>query len=172
MILCTCTTSKETQKKRSFDSVLIQLPVNSSVLKSNDKVILHAMFYALNDNSQFLRIYETICTLPTEIRGFYELDKFIIIYEGIEDSLSMKYINIEKSDWQKFASRYKVSPPCMECESEPNKMIINEYHYRIIDGRFELFIPDEKHMREYEKKLILEGIIKLPPLPPRTGSIE
>ncbi|NDV59054.1 hypothetical protein [Bacteroides sp. 519] len=150
----------------SFEKFLNLLDIDSLSVKVKDKPILSILFYNVM-NCSYFRIYQSSEILIEKITGFTELDNFVLLYAGIDDNIASKYFVIQNINWDNFENTYNITQPCFECFNEPDKIILKELHYRIInDTTFHLIQPDDAFLKKYEEELIKSGYIISPPTPP------
>jgi hypothetical protein len=118
------------------------------------------LFYKVEQNEYFL-VYTAPFFRDWTFNGYCYYKDNIIIYEGSNDAIAKKLINLDS------LIRTTESINSLKWNNEiydpPNDHIS---YYQITAHNIEKIIPDEKHKKELLKELIRVGAVLLPPPPP------
>jgi len=134
--------------------------IDSAVLHDNKKQPIIVDFYEIG-KKPYVRVIDFIGISLEKLKGYQEYENYIILYYGVEDSLTNRYLKIVPSNVKKLKQEY-YDLDRFDIHIDLTETQIRYYEIKN-DTIFERFKPNEFHLDKFKELLINAGIIRLPP---------
>jgi len=136
---------------------IIEKQIEKSNANFNKKHgVISLLFYKIGNNEYFY-VQSTPFFNPLTFKGYCYYKDYIIIYEGLNDSVANKFINLN--------SFFKTTENIDSLKW--NNSVFDPFdspsYYKISTCKFLRFTPNKNHIKLLEKELIRVGYILTPP---------
>lgn len=119
-----------------------------------------AIIFFKDNQGSFLQIVQYPGVVLENLKGYCELSNYLLLYYGVNDSLSQVYMNIQKIDSNYLVNNYSILDG--SDVDIPEKQI--SFYEILNDTVFRKIVPTEAFLDSFLKQLVDNGL--KPPPPP------
>lgn len=150
------------KKEVSFQESLHNL-VEQVVFDNNEKENVMIQFFVINDK-EYLKLIPTSYYSIENLKGYIVLDRIVVFYYGIEDSIAKRFLHPLETDFS------NISASSFDESGSVDFRTKDIYYFKILNGKkFQRINPDKFLRNEINNVLIGNGYFLLPPAPPFEG---